>query len=307
MKLDTRLAFITGGARGIGYAFALECARRSMRLVLTDFDADHLSKSAQALRETGCDVTAYPLDVTDIARYREVAGEVIERFGAPYVLFNNAGVALHGSVSEGTPEDWRWHVNVNILGVGYGLSLFTKAMIESGDKGYVINTASITGLVSSAGGAGIYGATKHAVVALSEALLFDLRPHGMHVCVLCPGSVHTEIADSDRHTRDESGKGLTPVSDAQRQATRALVAHGLPTDAVIGQLFQAMEERKFYVVSHPEYKTLIISRHRQIESSIHGEPASDAFLVRAAEAGLAAFPPLDQPNILRTAAAHTKA
>jgi short-subunit dehydrogenase len=144
-------------------------------------------------------------------------------------------------------------------------------------------------LATPAGGVGIYGTTKHAIVALSEALMHDLRPHGMHAVVICPGCVATNIAAADRN--QPQGKPADDISspDAMtREVTRLIVSQGLSPAAVADQTFAALEERRFYVITHPEYKHVVEMRHRQIEGAMTGEPATDVEFIKMQEAAAAA-------------------
>lgn len=284
MELHGKSAFITGGASGIGLAVAQKCAAGGMRLLIADIEEGALATAADALRGLGAEVVAFQLDVSDLDRYRAVAAEVISEHGAPFLLVNNAGVAWKAPASAATPEDWRWMVSVNVLGVGYGISLFVPAMIESSAQGYVINTASVTGLITSPGSSAVYASTKHSVLAISETLAHELRPHGIHVSVLCPGSVATNITDADRNVPGNvSREGLSMAEAAEREFTRAFVSQGVASERIAEQAFAALRERRFYVITHPEYREEIETRHRQIEAAIRGEPGSDVALLAMAK------------------------
>lgn len=284
MDMRGKTAFITGGASGIGLAIAQRCAAEGMTLLLADIEEGALARAAEDLRAGGASVVTYRLDVADLDRYRDVAAQVIADHGAPYLLVNNAGIAWKAPASAATPEDWRWTISVNVLGLGYGISLFVPAMIASGAQGYVLNTASITGLIVSPGGSAVYSASKHAVVAISETLAHELRPLGLHVAVLCPGSVATNITDADRNLPDHVGHdALTSAAAEERAFTRSFVDNGITPAAVADQAFAALAERRFYVVTHPEYRDEIATRHRQIEAAVRGEPASDVALLALAK------------------------
>lgn len=284
MDLQGKVAFITGGASGIGLALARNAVAGGATILLADIEEQALATAAQSLRESGAEVFTYPLDVADLARYRSVAAEVLEKHGPPDLLCNNAGVAWKGPASSATPDDWRWMVSVNVLGVGYGLSLFVPAMIARG-SGYILNTGSITGLITSPGGTAIYGMTKHAVVAISEALAHEVRPANIHVAVLCPGSVATSIADADRNMPGATPhQAFTPADAAERDFTRAYVAQGMTPDEIARQAFAALVEGRFYIVPHPEYKSEIELRHRQIENAVTGEFSTDVALLANAKA-----------------------
>lgn len=284
MEFRGKTAFITGGASGIGLALAERCAAEGMRLLLADIEEQALNAAAETLRAQGTEVAIYLLDVSDLDQYRAVAASVLADYGAPFLLINNAGVAWKAQASTATPEDWRWTIGVNVLGTGYGLSLFVPAMIASGARGCVLNTASITGLITSPGTSAVYSASKHAVLSISETLAHELRPHGMQVTVLCPGSVATNITDADRNMP----KGVNPVSltsagPEEREFTRSFVSNGIAASSVAEQAFAALAEGRFYVITHPEYREEIENRHRQIEAAVRGDPASDVGLLALAK------------------------
>ncbi|MBX3593407.1 SDR family NAD(P)-dependent oxidoreductase [Sphingomonas sp.] len=283
MELRGKTAFITGGASGIGYALAERCAAEGMTLLLADIEEGALAKAAEALRAHGGAVETYRLDVSDLDQYKAVADAVLADHGAPFLLVNNAGIAWKAPASVATPEDWRWTISVNVLGTGYGISLFVPAMIASGAKGYVLNTASITGLIVSPGTSAVYSASKHAVVAISETLAHELRPLGIGVAVLCPGSVATNITDADRNAPEGLVKGITGAEPHEREFTRSFVGNGISAATVAEQAFEALAEGRFYVITHPEYREEIETRHRQIEGAIHGDPASDVGLLTLAK------------------------
>lgn len=284
MELRGKVAFITGAASGIGFAIAERCAVEGMELVLTDIEARALADAGGALRASGALVSTHLLDVSDLDQYRTVAARVLAEHGAPFLLVNNAGVAWKAPASAATPEDWLWTISVNVLGTGYGISLLVPAMVASGEKGFVINTASITGLIVSPGTSAVYSASKHAVLAISETLAHELRPHGIHVVALCPGSVATRIADVDRNLpAGLAREDLSPADPAERAFTRQFVGNGISPATVADRAFKAMAEGRFYVITHPEYREEIETRHRQIEAAIHGEPASDVGLLAIAK------------------------
>lgn len=283
MELRGKTAFITGGASGIGLALAERCAREGMKVLIADIEKPALDQAAAGLRAQGAEVATYTLDVSDLEQYKAIAAAVLADHGAPYVLINNAGIAWKAPASLATPEDWRWTMSVNVLGLGYGISLFVPAMIASGARGYVLNTASVTGLITSPGTSAVYSASKHAVLAISETLAHELRAHGIGVAVLCPGSVATNITDADRNAPKGIAEGITGADPAEREFTRSFVGNGISAGTVAEQAFAALEDGRFYVITHPEYREEIETRHRQIESAIRGEPASDVGLLTLAK------------------------
>jgi len=249
-----KVAVITGGASGIGRGMAEAFSAAGMRLVLADVDGARAADTARALQAVSvrCDV-ANPSDVEALAR------RALDAFGAVHVVCNNAGVA-HGGVTswESTLEEWRWIVGVNLLGVVHGIRTFAPLLLAQAE-GHIVNTASIAGLVTAAGGP-LYAATKHAVVSLSESLFNELHAagRGVHVSVLCPGFVDTELLDSS--DRRAPAGAVDRRGHPLRKATAALMARGLSPRAVGESVLAAIREERFWIQTHPEFKPAI--RHR---------------------------------------------
>lgn len=291
MYLNGKLAFITGAGSGIGRALAVKCGASGMITLVADINQTALDETVALVTAAGGAAHGFRLDVSDLDAYQVVVKSVLTSWGAPYLLANNAGVAWKASAASATPEDWRWLVSVNVLGMGYGLSLFVPEMIKAGRGGYVLNTGSITGLIISPGTAAVYAMTKHAVVSISKSLVHELRPHEIGVAVLCPGSVATAIVDADSNIAGGLAKNALTVSEeAERAFTRHFVANGISPSSLADAAFVALSEGRFYVITHPEYRLEIETRHREIESAIRGEPASDVALLDFARAQLALKP-----------------
>lgn len=186
------VAVITGGGSGLGKAIAEAAARREMKLVLADVQADVLEQSVQELRSQGADVIGVVTDVSVASAVQTLADQAEQHFGPVNLLFNNAGVAAGGLVWESTEKDWEWLLGVNLKGVVNGVNCFTPRMLaaaaaDQGYQGCIVNTASMAGLLT-APGMGIYSVSKHAVLALSECLYHDLALVGrqLQTAVLCP-------------------------------------------------------------------------------------------------------------------------
>ena len=262
-----RVAVITGGASGIGRGMAEAFGAAGMRLVLADVDEARVTETARALEKDGVEVVPMRCDVARQSDVDALAQRALDRFGAVHVVCNNAGVA-HGGVPtwESTLHDWEWIVGVNLMGVVHGVRTFTPILLEEG-AGHIVNTASMAGLISGAGNA-LYGVTKHAVVALSEALYNELaaQERDVHVSVLCPGWINTEILRSSernqpeavRHSRPEVR--TTPDSEIRRKQVEHLLASGLAPRKVGDLVLAAIRENRFWILTHPEWKGAI--RHR---------------------------------------------
>ncbi|MBP9061669.1 MAG: SDR family oxidoreductase, partial [Rhodoferax sp.] len=199
---------------GAGSGFGLECARLGaqlgMNLVLADVQQDALDRAAAEMQAAGAQVLAFKLDVSQASQVDALGQAVLERFGAPHFVFNNAGVGAGGLIWENSAKDWEWVIGVNLMGVAHGMRVFTPMMLEAAKKdpayqGHIVNTASMAGLVN-APNMGIYGASKHAVVSMSETLYQDLRlvTDQISASVLCPYFVPTGISQSHRNRPQDS-------------------------------------------------------------------------------------------------------
>ena len=266
--LGGKTAVITGGASGIGLAIAHRLIREQMKVALIDIEEGPLAAAERALGEAGGDVLAVRADVASGAEMERAAGEVFGRFGVAHVIVNNAGVGGGtGPTWKLSEADWDWSLNVNLKGVIHGIRLFVSRLVESGEEGHVVNTASMAGLTSTPWLAP-YTAAKHAVVALSECLAKDLQlaGSGVGVSVLCPGFVRTHIHLSERN-RPAELKDRNPgraTDENLGSVFRTLVESGKPVDEVADAVVSAIHARRFYVLTHPEMKPAIEHRLRDI-------------------------------------------
>jgi len=263
-----RVAVITGGASGIGRGMAESFAAAGMKVVLADVDADRLAQVARELEKTGAEVLPVKTDVSRQVEVDELARRALDAFGAVHVVCNNAGVA-HGGVPtwESTLHDWEWIVGVNLMGVVHGVRTFTPLLLEQGE-GHIVNTASMAGLISGARNA-LYGVTKHAVVALSEALFNELAAQGqsrVRVSVLCPGWINTQILQSSQRNQPEAVRHhlpqdrTSPEAEIRRKLVESMLASGLDPRRVGDLVLDAIRDERFWILTHPQWKSMI--RHR---------------------------------------------
>lgn len=205
-----KVALITGGASGIGRAFAENLARRGHLVVLADRQGELAQEVADRIGKTGGRAVAAELDVRDRQAFVDLAQRVADEHGTIDYLFNNAGIAVGAAMADFSPADWHDVLDVNVRGVVHGVEAVYPIMIAQG-SGHIINTASIAGLMPMSN-EGSYTAAKHAVVGLSKSLRIEGRQHGVKVSVLCPGFINTPIIRGGKFGRI-SIKGL---SDAKR-------------------------------------------------------------------------------------------
>ncbi len=263
-----KVAVVTGAAEGIGKAIARAAAAEGMKLVLADIDAAALDALAAEFAAADVPVLALRTDVSSPEQVDALADAAFARFGAVHLLVNNAGVAVAKSVWETTPKDWEWVLGVNLYGVTNGLRAFVPRMLERGEAGHVVNTASVAGLLSVPALAA-YNASKFAVVTVSEGLHHDLalRQAPIGVSVLCPSWVKTRIAESGRHRLGEEGAvqaGTSVQSQKIGQAVFQAVQAGITPDSVAESVFEAVRAGRFYIVTHPESRAGVRVRMEDI-------------------------------------------
>jgi NAD(P)-dependent dehydrogenase (short-subunit alcohol dehydrogenase family) len=199
--------------------------------------------------------------VSRAAEVEALAAATMQRFGAPHFVFNNAGVGAGGLIWEHTLKDWEWVVGVNLMGVAHGVRVFTPLMLaaaaaDPGYSGHIVNTASMAGLLN-APNMGVYNVTKHAVVAMSETLYQDLAlvSTQVHAHVLCPFFVPTGIHQSERNRPAEMKQDAAPTRSqliAQAMSDQAVTKGKLTAAQVAQFVFDAMDENRFYIYSHPK-------------------------------------------------------
>ena len=257
-----RVAVVTGAASGIGRALAERFAAEGMKVVLADVEDGPLQATAREMTAAGATVLPVRTDVSRVEEIEALADRAWSAYGAVHVLCNNAGVSAGGRVWDGSAAEWEWVVGVNLWGVIHGVRVFVPRMIAGGDEGHVVNTASVAGLVAGPG-MGAYNVTKFAVVALSETLHHDLALAGAKIraSVLCPAWVSTRIVDADRNRPATlTGREPDPVFETLREAARGLVAAGLPPARVAELVLDAIRDKRFFVLTHPEFTPILRQR-----------------------------------------------
>jgi NAD(P)-dependent dehydrogenase (short-subunit alcohol dehydrogenase family) len=250
-----KVAVITGAGSGLGREFARHAHGLGMRLVLADIETPALNAVVAELGSDGAIVIGEMVDVARGEDVQRLADRAYAEMGGVHLLFNNAGVGSGGLVWENSDRDWQWVLGVNLWGVIHGLRSFIPRMIEHGEPGHIVNTASVAGLVC-APNMGVYNVSKHAVVALTETLQHDLRMAGagLGVSLLCPAYVPTGIAQSHRN-RPALLRADEPTA-SQRLAHAAIskaVEGGKLSAAEVARLtFEAIASDRFYVLTHPQ-------------------------------------------------------
>jgi NADP-dependent 3-hydroxy acid dehydrogenase YdfG len=198
-NVSGKIAFVTGGASGIGAALTTKLVEGGAEVWIADRQIDAAQELAQRLNSGGAKAHAIELDVRSYPSFERAVAEVVQQSGRIDYLFNNAGIGVSGEVDSYTLDDWNDVFDVNLRGVVHGIQAVYPIMIRQ-HSGHIVNTASMAGLVASPG-LGSYTATKHAVVAISKALRVEAEHHGVQVSVFCPGVIRTPLMTGGQYGR----------------------------------------------------------------------------------------------------------
>jgi NAD(P)-dependent dehydrogenase (short-subunit alcohol dehydrogenase family) len=259
-----RVAVITGGAGGIGFAMAEAFAARGAKIALVDLDEAAMDARAKVLRERGTEVLCVRTDVTQRASVNALADRVFQHFGAAHVVCNNAGIAIAGPLLQMTQDDWRLTMDIDFWGVVYGVEAFVPLMIEQKQRGHILNTASMAGLVGMSW-LGVYCAAKFAVVGFTESLRRELEAHEIGVSVLCPMIVATDITANSMRTRGLEVPKATAAPD--QPPAGALQGGVIGTAEVANRVVRGIEHNDLYILTHPEQRELLRRRATRLDEA----------------------------------------
>jgi NAD(P)-dependent dehydrogenase (short-subunit alcohol dehydrogenase family) len=281
-EFEGKVAVITGAASGIGLAMAERFGREGMKVVLADIEQDALAAAVRRMQQQECDALGVVTDVASAESVEKLARETLDSYGKIHVVCNNAGVinsAAAGAIWEASLNDWRWLFGVNIWGVIHGMRTFLPIMLRQDEPGHMINTASLAGLTP---GSSIYGVTKHAVVALSEALYSQLRARDAKVGVscLCPIFVNTRIVEAERNRPPDllDGEPLTAAQGLEWLSER--LRNGVSPDEMADVVLDAVREDRFYIFPTSEADEVVRTRmmnimeRRNPKPRLLGQPAA---------------------------------
>lgn len=274
--LAGKVAFVTGGASGMGLAMVRSLTAAGMKVVVADVEQAALDAVQEEFAESNASVLCLKVDVTHREAMAAAAQASVDHFGKVHVVVNNAGVAVAGPMDAMSGQDWDWVLKVNLDGVVNGLLAFVDHIKGHGEGGHIVNTASMAGHLAVPG-LGVYNASKWAVVGISETLKADLAPHDIGVSVLCPGVVNTNIFSSGRNRPDalrnddhsDTMTGLVGSSEPKGEGARwAELMAGALDPAVVGDMvLHAIHNDELYIFTHPEDKTAVGERYSAISDS----------------------------------------
>ena len=271
-EFSGKVAFITGGGSGVGLGQAKVFGKAGCKIVIADIRDDHIEVGLSALKEQGTECHGIKLDITDREAYVRAADEVENVFGPVQLLFNTAGVSIFGPLWKSTYDDYDWQMSVNFGGVVNGIRTFVPRMIEYGKGGHVVNTASM-GAFNAAGPAGIYCASKFAVLGITEALRWDVEKFDIGVSVLCPANVKTNIAEAVQTRPDKYNNSGYIFDDEVQASLQRIYAEGMEPVELAEHVLEAVKKNDLYIIPYPEVRQGLLDHFDTIIASL---PAEDS-------------------------------
>jgi len=262
---SNRTAFVTGAASGIGFALCDALLSKGAKVMMADMNGPGLSEAMAKLGGVSENLSSVICDVRDVTSVKAAADQTLDVFGKVHIVMNNAGVALAGQSGRIKLEDWKWIVDINLMGVVYGVEIFTPLIKSHGEGGHILNTASMAGHMTTEY-MPPYHATKYAVVGYSESIAQELKKHDIAVSCLCPTWVKSNIANSgdDRPSaRGKSAKTSGMIKAAQENVS-ALVANGMEADRMAELTLAMMAEKRMHVFNDPEARPAIDMRAKSL-------------------------------------------
>jgi NAD(P)-dependent dehydrogenase (short-subunit alcohol dehydrogenase family) len=261
--LKGKVAVVTGGASGIGLGIARALAKSGTHIVIADIREDKAAEAAAELTKIGVRTSACACDVSERSSLEQLADHAWSEFGQVHIIVNNAGVASEvNPIIDGKEEDFRWLLDVNLIGEWNGCSVFGKRFIEQGMSAWILNTASENSFYVAAPYSGFYVTTKHAVLGMSDALRMEL-PEFIGVSILACGLVNTNLSDAGEGRPDRFGGPVTR-DEAIKQAGRQVMQLGMDPDEVGRLAVEGMKRGDFYIVTHPHNRDYIVERYDEI-------------------------------------------
>ena len=269
--VENKVAFITGGASGIGLGMAHVFVRAGMKVALADIRQEFLDAAVDSFNGTDNMIHPIQLDITDREAMERAAEETVNRFGKVHILCNNAGINIFKTVEDTTFSDWDWIININLTGVFNGIKTFVPHIKSHGEGGHIVNTASMAAFTAGPN-AGAYTATKYGVRGLSESLRLSLAKHNIGVSVLCPGLVKSQIYKSEQlRPRHLHGADYS-VDEEFMQRLEQVHEIGMDPIEVGEKVLQGIRSNDLFILSHPDHREEVQELCDEILGAFPDEP-----------------------------------
>ena len=260
---ETKAAFVTGAASGIGLAITKALVARGANVMMADIDTARLTAELEAMNAPS-QLSMIHCDTSDYASVEAARDATLARFGKVHFLFNNAGVSLAGRSGHIAIKDWQWITDINLMGVVHGVEAFLPGMQAHGEEGCIVNTASMAGHTSTPY-MPPYHATKFAVVGYSEALEMELKDSPINVSVLCPTWVKSNIYNAAFGSPSKAAENPENFkNNPVYQSTKALVDNGMSAEKFAELVLRSIAKKRFYVFNDPEVRPVFDMRRDRI-------------------------------------------
>jgi NAD(P)-dependent dehydrogenase (short-subunit alcohol dehydrogenase family) len=250
-EFKDKVTVITGGGSGIGRSLALTCAREGMDVVVADIEADAAESVAKEVQALGRRAVSVHTDVSERSSMDALAEAAYREFGAVHLLFNNAGVVMHGPIAEMTEADWEWLFSVNFWGILNGVYAFLPRMRAQEGERHIVNTSSLNGVIARDNKHGVYTASKYAVAGMSYVLREELAAEGIGVSILCPSMMATRLTEAGRNRQQRFGgplqQGPMPIPPRRPPAD---------PDVMAPRILQGVRENRRFIFTHPDTREL---------------------------------------------------
>jgi NADP-dependent 3-hydroxy acid dehydrogenase YdfG len=280
--VNGKVAFITGGASGIGLGMAKAFVNAGMKVAIADFRQDHLDESTAYFKDKGqgAQVRMLMLDVTDREAFARAADETERAFNKIHVLCNNAGIGLVGSIKEAKYADWDWGLSVMIGGVVNGIQTILPRILRHGEGGHIVSTSSMAAVVPIPG-ASIYIAAKAALIGIAESMRGELAADNIGVSAFCPGPVQTNIREAGKMRPAKFQDSGFKARESQLRE-RPNSANWMTLEECGERVLAGIRRNDLYIFTHPEFKDGFAERCETMLASFPAEPINT---VRAKEIG----------------------
>lgn len=260
-----KVAFITGAASGIGYALCEAMLAKGAKVMMADVNKSGLDDAIKKLGGPSPSLACVHCDVRDAASVQAAADKTLKTFEKIHIVMNNAGVGLAGRSGRTDLKDWQWIVDINLMGVVYGVEIFTPLIKAHGEGGHFLNTASMAGHMTTEY-MPPYHATKFAVVGYSESIAQELSRYNIGVTCLCPTWVKSGIASSGNNRPSAIGENA-PTNEhvtSTQDNVAALVAKGMEASRMADLTLAMMAEGRMHVFNDPEARPAIDIRAKAL-------------------------------------------
>jgi NAD(P)-dependent dehydrogenase (short-subunit alcohol dehydrogenase family) len=259
-----RVAFVTGGASGIGFGIVKALLEAGAKVAIADLRPDHLEEAKKSLAAHDNRILCIEVDVTDREAMARAADAVDAAFGRVDILVNNAGIGIEGPFAEASYADWDFGIGVNLGGVINGLQTFVPRIRAGGRGGHVVNTASLAGMVQMPSFMAIYATAKAGVIALTEAMRDDLARDDIGASVLCPGPVRSRIHELGQNRPAHFQASTAFTAAAEKLGRRQVSELWMAPEEVGRMVLDAILDNELYVITHGEWRGAVQARHDQI-------------------------------------------